>query len=182
MLVITAGPGNIDLSIPAVMTLAGYLAMGAMHGTRCRAARRRWSAIGIGLARRHRQCRADPGAAIPPMIGTLAAGFVMQSVAIAYSSGSTAKPAPALAQFTTRAGSRRAGHCAGVHRGRGAGRRGLPAFGVRPLGAGGGPEPARRLSRRALRSSARWPASIFYARCWRASPGCCWQAIPAAHR
>ena len=32
MLVVAAGPGNIDLSIPAVMTLAGYLAIGAMHG------------------------------------------------------------------------------------------------------------------------------------------------------
>jgi ribose transport system permease protein len=32
MLVITSGPGNIDLSIPAVMTLAGYLAMGQMRG------------------------------------------------------------------------------------------------------------------------------------------------------
>ena len=33
MLVIASGPGNIDLSIPAVMTLAGYLAMGVMHGS-----------------------------------------------------------------------------------------------------------------------------------------------------
>ncbi len=99
-LVISAGPGNIDLSIPAVMTLAGYLGMGLMQGSDTGLLAGIAAAIGIGLAAGIVNIVLIQGLRIPPMIGTLAAGFVIQSVAIAYSSGSTAKPAPALAQFT----------------------------------------------------------------------------------
>lgn len=96
MLVITAGPGNIDLSIPSVMALAGYLSMGVMGGHDA------GLALGVGVA-----LLVGVGAGlgnvvlirllnIPPMIATLAAGFIMQSMTIAYSRGSTAKPAPLL--------------------------------------------------------------------------------------
>ncbi len=99
-LVISAGPGNIDLSIPAVMTLAGYLGMGLMHGSDAGLLAGVAAAIGIGLLAGVVNVVLIQGLLIPPMIGTLAAGFVIQSVAIAYSSGSTAKPAPTLVQFT----------------------------------------------------------------------------------
>ncbi|MDQ2804151.1 MAG: ABC transporter permease, partial [Pseudomonadota bacterium] len=101
MLVIAAGPGNIDLSIPGVMTVAGYLSMGVMGGSNGHLLAGLASGIGAGLAVGVANVVLIQGLAIPPMIGTLAAGFVVQSVAIAYSSGSTAKPAPALAHFTT---------------------------------------------------------------------------------
>jgi ribose transport system permease protein len=96
MLVIATGPGNIDLSIPAVMTLAGYLAMGVMQGSDSGLAAGVAVALLVGLGAGIGNVVLIRGFNIPPMIGTLAAGFIMQSMAIAYSRGSTAKPAPLL--------------------------------------------------------------------------------------
>ena len=101
MLVIAAGPGNIDLSIPGVMTLAGYIAMGVMNGSNGALVPGLLAGLGVGLATGIANVVLIQALAIPPMIGTLVAGFVVQSMAIVYSSGSTAKPAPALANFTT---------------------------------------------------------------------------------
>jgi ribose transport system permease protein len=100
MLVISAGPGNIDLSIPSVMMLAGYLSMGFMHAQDSGLALGVAIALGVGLAAGIANVVLIRGLRIPPMIATLAAGFVMQSMTIAYSRGSTAKPAPALLDFS----------------------------------------------------------------------------------
>ena len=100
MLVITCGPGNIDLSIPGVMTLGGYIAMGVMQGSNAGLLQGVLAGLGVGLATGVANVVLIQGLAIPPMIGTLASGFVLQSMATAYSSGSTAPPAPALARFT----------------------------------------------------------------------------------
>ncbi len=100
MLVIAAGPGNIDLSIPSVMMLSGYLSMGVMHAQDSRLALGVAVALGVGLAAGISNVVLIRGLRIPPMIATLAAGFVMQSMTIAYSRGSTAKPAPALLDFS----------------------------------------------------------------------------------
>jgi ribose transport system permease protein len=99
MFVIASGPGNIDLSIPAVMTLAGYLASGAMNGDDGRAAVGLAVGVGVGLAAGLANVGLIQLLRIPPMIATLAAGFVIQSMAIAYSGISTAKPAPLLTAF-----------------------------------------------------------------------------------
>jgi len=101
MLVISAGPGNIDLSIPGSMTLAAYLSMGVMGGSDGGLIAGCATGLGVGLLVGVANVVLIRGLAIPPMIGTLAVGFVVQSMAIAYSSGSTAKPAPALARLTT---------------------------------------------------------------------------------
>ena len=100
MLVITAGPGNVDLSIPSVMTLAGYLAMGQMQGDD--AGLLPGLALGtlVGLAAGLANAALIVLARIPPMIATLASGFIVQSVAIAYSRGSTASPAASLLEFS----------------------------------------------------------------------------------
>jgi ribose transport system permease protein len=99
MFVIASGPGNIDLSIPAVMTLAGYLAMGVMHGGDAGLWPGLAAGVGVGLAAGIANVVLIRGLGIPPMIATLAAGFVEQSITMAYSRGSTAKPAPALLDF-----------------------------------------------------------------------------------
>jgi ribose transport system permease protein len=99
MLVISSGPGNIDLSIPSVMMLSGYLSMGAMHAQNENLLLGVAIAIGVGLAAGVANVVLIRGLKIPPMIATLAAGFVMQSMTIAYSRGSTAKPAPLLLDF-----------------------------------------------------------------------------------
>jgi ribose transport system permease protein len=100
MLVISTGPGNIDLSIPSVMMLSGYLSMGSMHARDSGLALGVAIALGVGLAAGIANVVLIRGLRIPPMIATLAAGFVMQSMTIAYSRGSTAKPAPALLNFS----------------------------------------------------------------------------------
>ena len=100
MLVISTGPGNIDLSIPSVMMLSGYLSMVSMHARDSGLALGVAIARGGGLAAGIANVVLIRGLRIPPMIATLAAGFVMQSMTIAYSRGSTAKPAPALLNFS----------------------------------------------------------------------------------
>ncbi|HTH99492.1 MAG TPA: ABC transporter permease [Acidisoma sp.] len=99
MLVVAAGPGNIDLSIPAVMTLAGYLAIGAMHGDPSML----WLGIIIVLAVGGLVGLINVAlikiARVPPMVATLSAGFIMQSITIAYSKTTTAKPPAILMQF-----------------------------------------------------------------------------------
>lgn len=100
MLVISAGPGNIDLSIPSVMTLAGYLAMGAMNQQDSGLLLGIAIALGVGLAAGIVNVILIRGLRIPPMIATLAAGFVMQSMTTAYSRNSTAKPAPSFLDFS----------------------------------------------------------------------------------
>ena len=100
MLVISTGGGNIDLSIPSVMMLAGYLSMGLMHTHGLGIAMGVAVALGVGLCAGVTNVVLIRGFAIPPMIATLAAGFIMQSMTIAYSRGSTAKPPPALLNFS----------------------------------------------------------------------------------
>lgn len=101
MLVIATGPGNIDLSIPSVMTLAAYLAMGVMGGDDGQLLFGLAVGIGVGLASGIGNVFLIQVLRIPPMIATLASGFIIYSIAISYSSGSTAQPAPALAAFAS---------------------------------------------------------------------------------
>jgi ribose transport system permease protein len=101
MLVITTGPGNVDLSIPATMTLSGVIAMKVMDTDSAR--------ILIGIA-------AALGASalvgmvntvlirllrIPPIIATLSSSFLVLSSAISYGRGLRIKPPPPLADFAT---------------------------------------------------------------------------------
>ncbi len=101
MLVITLGPGNIDLSIPAVMTLAGTLALKAMDGAPGTALLGLGVALLVGLG-----CGAANFALIrllrlPPIIATLAASLLYQSLAIWSNRGLRIKPPAALADFAT---------------------------------------------------------------------------------
>lgn len=99
MLAIAAGPGNIDLSIPGVMTFAGYLAMGQMNGANAGLVTGIVAGIAVGVVAGAFNAGLIRLLRIPPLIGTLASGFVFQSMAIAYSRHSIAKPAPLLVAF-----------------------------------------------------------------------------------
>jgi ribose transport system permease protein len=101
MLVITTGPGNVDLSIPATITLCGTVAMKVMDEQNsllivgivaALAAGAVVGALNYGLIRFLR---------IPPIIATLSMSFLVQSSAIAYNRGLRIKPPPALDAFTT---------------------------------------------------------------------------------
>ncbi len=101
MFVITLGPGNVDLSLPANIGLASAVAMKVMGGSD--------AMIPVGLA-----AALASGAAIgianylliwalriPPIIATLSASFVIQSIDISYGRGLQIKPPPGFAAFTS---------------------------------------------------------------------------------
>jgi ribose transport system permease protein len=101
MFVVTLGPGNVDLSLPANIGLASAVAMKVMGGDDSMIAAGLAAAIasgvGIGLANYLliRLLR------IPPIIATLSASFVIQSIGISYGRGLQVKPPPGFAAATS---------------------------------------------------------------------------------
>ena len=100
MFVITLGPGNVDLSLPANIGLASAVAMKTMGGDD--------SLVAVGLAAAL-ACGFAVGVAnylliwalrIPPIIATLSASFIIQSIDISYGRGLQIKPPPGFADFT----------------------------------------------------------------------------------
>jgi len=100
MFVITLGPGNVDLSLPANIGLASAVAMKVMDGND--------SMVVVGLVAAL-ACGAAIGAAnfaliralrIPPIIATLSASFIIESADISYGRGLQIKPPPGFADFT----------------------------------------------------------------------------------
>jgi len=101
MFVVTLGPGNVDLSIPACMTLAGTVAMKVMHEANALILVGFGIAALIGLVVGAINYALIRFLRIPPIIATLSSSFVFQSAAIWYNRGLRIKPPPALADFTT---------------------------------------------------------------------------------
>ena len=100
MFVITLGPGNVDLSLPANIGLASAVAMKTMGGDDS------WVVVGLAAAL---ACGLAVGIVnylliwalrIPPIIATLSASFIIQSVDISYGRGLQIKPPPGFADFT----------------------------------------------------------------------------------
>jgi ribose transport system permease protein len=101
MFVITLGPGNVDLSIPACMTLAGTVAMKAMDGSGAMIPVGLALALSIGLSVGVINYSLIRVLQIPPIIATLSSSFIFQSAAIWWNRGLRVKPPEALADFTT---------------------------------------------------------------------------------
>lgn len=101
MFVITLGPGNVDLSIPATMTLAGSVAMKVMDTQDSMILIGLLVTIACGLAVGLFNYALILLLRIPPIIATLSSSFVILSTAIAYGRGLRIKPPPLLAEFTT---------------------------------------------------------------------------------
>jgi len=101
MFVITLGPGNVDLSLPANIGLASAVAMKVMDGQDgliapgLAAALASGIAIGVGNYLLIRLMR------IPPIVATLSASYVIQSAGISYGRGLQIKPPPGFAEFTS---------------------------------------------------------------------------------
>ena len=101
MFVITLGPGNIDLSIPATMTLSGTLALKLMDGQDGMIAVGLLLSVLLGMAIGIGNYALIKLLRIPPIIATLSMSFIVQSTAIWSSRGLRIKPPEALASFAT---------------------------------------------------------------------------------
>ena len=99
MFVVTLGPGNVDLSLPANIGLASAVAMKTMDGSDAlivvglAAALLSGAAVGLANYLLIRLLR------IPPIIATLSASFVILSIDISYGRGLQIKPPPGFADF-----------------------------------------------------------------------------------
>ena len=100
MYVITLGPGNIDLSLPANIGLAGAVAMQVMNGADARIAIGLAAALGVGVLIGLFNYLLIRLLRIPPIIATLSASFVLVSAGISYGRGLQIKPPAAFADFT----------------------------------------------------------------------------------
>jgi ribose transport system permease protein len=101
MFVITLGPGNIDLSLPANIGLASAVAMKVMGGSDAMTAVGMLAALFSGTAIGFGNYLLIWLLRIPPIISTLSASFIIQSVGISYGRGLQIKPPPGFADFTS---------------------------------------------------------------------------------
>jgi ribose transport system permease protein len=99
MFVITLGPGNVDLSLPANIGLASAVAMKVMDGSDSRIALGLGAAVVAGLLIGLANYLLIRLLRIPPLIATLSSSFVIRSVGISYGRGLQIKPPPAFADF-----------------------------------------------------------------------------------
>jgi ribose transport system permease protein len=98
--VITLGPGNVDLSLPANIGLASAVAMKVMDGNDAMVAAGLLAALACGIAIGMANYLLIWALRIPPIIATLSASFIIQSVDISYGRGLQIKPPPGFADFT----------------------------------------------------------------------------------
>jgi ribose transport system permease protein len=99
MFVITLGPGNIDLSLPANIGLASAVAMKVMDGNDSMLAVGLLAALAAGFAIGTANYLLIRALRIPPIIATLSAAFIIQSIDISYGRGLQIKPPPGFADF-----------------------------------------------------------------------------------
>ena len=101
MFVITLGPGNVDLSIPATMTLAGTLSLKLMDTQNVLVIPGLLVAVAIGIAVGVGNYGLIKLLRIPPIIATLSSSFIVQSTAIWSNRGLRIKPPASIADFST---------------------------------------------------------------------------------
>jgi ribose transport system permease protein len=100
MFVITLGPGNVDLSLPANIGLASAVAMKVMDGQDFMIPIGLLAALACGFAVGTANYLLIQALRIPPIIATLSASFIIQSIDISYGRGLQIKPPPGFAEFT----------------------------------------------------------------------------------
>ena len=100
MFVITLGPGNVDLSLPANIGLASAVAMKVMGGNDLMILLGLAAALGSGLMVGFANYALIRALRIPPIIATLSSSFVVLSIDISYGRGLQIKPPPGFAAFT----------------------------------------------------------------------------------
>jgi ribose transport system permease protein len=101
MFVITLGPGNVDLSLPANIGLASAVAMKMMNGSDSLIVVGFLAALASGIGIGIFNYLLIWLLRIPPIISTLSASFIIQSAGISYGRGLQIKPPPGYAAFTS---------------------------------------------------------------------------------
>ena len=101
MFVIASGPGNLDLSVPSVLTLAAYVSMTMMDRTGGMISVGIVAALAVGAVAGCLNYTAIRFLRLPPIIATLAWSFIFQSFAFNLGGQATLKPPQALSDFTT---------------------------------------------------------------------------------
>lgn len=99
LFVITSGNGGIDLSVPFVMTISAYLSSQVMNGSDSRLVLGVLVAIAVGVAAGLVNAVLVELVGMPPLVGTLAVGFTIQTAILVFSSSSSGLPSPALSSF-----------------------------------------------------------------------------------
>jgi ribose transport system permease protein len=100
MFVITLGPGNVDLSLPANIGLASAVAMKVMDSNDALVIVGLAAALATGMAIGAANYLLIRALRIPPIIATLSASFIIQSIDISYGRGLQIKPPTGFAEFT----------------------------------------------------------------------------------
>ncbi len=100
MFVIASGPGNLDLSVPSVLTLAAYVSMTVMDRTGGVISAGIAAALAVGAVAGCLNYAAIRFLRLPPIIATLAWSFIFQSFAFNLGGQATLKPPQALSDFT----------------------------------------------------------------------------------
>ncbi|MFE9941314.1 ABC transporter permease [Streptomyces hirsutus] len=95
MLVVTAGPGNIDVSVGPVISLAGFVSVGTSSATGS-VVLGVLAGLAAGLVVAAVSSVAILGLSVPPIIATLASGLVASSATLVIADGFTALPDPGL--------------------------------------------------------------------------------------
>jgi ribose transport system permease protein len=102
MIVVTTGRGNIDLSIPSVITLTAFLSVNIINGADARLPLGLAAVTATGLGVGAVNAALVLWLRIPAMIATLATGYVLATATLlANRSFSTYQVSPALAWFAT---------------------------------------------------------------------------------
>lgn len=101
MFVITAGSGNIDLSIAYVMTFGGFVGLRVMGGDNGSLVPGVLAAAACGLVAGAVNAIAIQVVRVPPIVATLSVGFVLLSGSQVLAHQGSFAPSPALAGFTS---------------------------------------------------------------------------------
>jgi ribose transport system permease protein len=101
LFVITVGNGGIDLSVSFVMTMSAFLSCQIMAGQDANIAAGLGVGVLAGIASGIISAVLIEFVGMPPLVGTLAVGFALQTLTLIYSGSVVGVTAPSLAKFTT---------------------------------------------------------------------------------
>ena len=101
LLVITLGRGNIDLSVPYVLTLSAYVGSRIMDGADTMLLPAIMASLAIGATVGIVNFAVIRALSVPPLIGTLAVGFVLRTVVELVAESGAKAPSPILTAFAT---------------------------------------------------------------------------------